>query len=485
MADQCETLMLLIILIWGESVKIDGKSVISIRHNESVNVIFYHQNSSFIDDSCSYVDLAQKSIFLELSYFQLYVHRIQLLAFRGNLYDLQLEFYSIKYHYSICSDSRIISESEDTLYFLFSFLFVNQRKFINHANDETIISILESNEFCMIYELLDLITFGFSKLAGKEMSFLSSEANDQTKLIIILILSIFLEYLFLIFLPFFIFSRKYINELELFRSILNSIDSQAKLQPILSNCEQSNLESDIYYFPSHKGFLSKFIYSILLLYFLSIGTHVLSLILANDSNEQILTILNFLFKNSERTKIIPNILVHLLIGITLNMTEIHWNFLCQTDELSKNLKAIDYLITLAELLNSGTEQSSSIFGFDDIIDNLLENHENTPKELFEDLHDYYSLLGCNQLQYLFRNLVIEAINLKDQFNGIIHHDIFDHLYHIGIQHLIPKLYSIDDRLLEILTETISHFQSYLLICLFVSIGLCILCNIIVLFFCHI
>jgi hypothetical protein len=132
-------------------------------------------------------------------------------------------------------------------------------------------------------------------------------------------------------------------------------------------------------------------------------------------------------------------------------------------------------------LHLGAERIQEIFGYDEIIDNLLENRE-VPNEVSENLHEQYSSMGANQLQNLFQNLVIESINLKDFFKGFIYDDIFAHIYHLSFQHLIPKLYSTDDSLLVLFDETISKLQTQLLICLYVSIAVWISSNIIILFF---
>jgi hypothetical protein len=68
--------------------------------------------------------------------------------------------------------------------------------------------------------------------------------------------------------------------------------------------------------------------------------------LTSNSNQQILSILYFILKKSEKKRIISNVLIHLVVGIALYRSESEWMLLNPTDELSKSPKAVYNLIKL-------------------------------------------------------------------------------------------------------------------------------------------
>jgi hypothetical protein len=137
MNNQMEMMILFLILIWGESVQINGKSLIDIGDQQSVNKMYYHESATFIDDQLSVNILVKKSNGLALNYFQKYLIEIHRITVRDTKNTFNLVFNDITYPYSICFDSKFISKENASLYELFSYFFLIEKQLISSSIDTT------------------------------------------------------------------------------------------------------------------------------------------------------------------------------------------------------------------------------------------------------------------------------------------------------------------------------------------------------------
>jgi len=314
-----------------------------------------------------------------------------------------------------------------------------------------------STEFCTLLSSHSFIGNGFATLRQSLILDESTASNSvQTNLEIFeyvvpsgfLIISLFLVL---------VFTNRYKREimsLAEFISITNKESIMQAKQPILKSGSETSDNLSFESSMNNESNTMIFLYSILfILEFCCVSATVFYIFATSiDLNQEFLNNAIWSYLSSLRSPTILDILIALSQVVILKDPE--YSLTNITNSSANTIimeKAYSSLLKFSEDLLMGTDKVKALIGQDSIIDELSIKERCKPSLINASFHDYYKCSAINQLQISFGEMIREIKLNMNSYNGSLDHYMISHFIHLSIDHMIPLVQLMDQRLTEMIT----------------------------------
>jgi len=251
------------------------------------------------------------------------------------------------------------------------------------------------------------------------------------------------------FFPIMVMIVLYYKEITKLFEMMKKIDiqyRQSATQPLSKSTEEEEnlFQSDD---TSKKSSMIP-VYIIVYIFFLSIvifiSTEVFSR--AKDLNTKFFLNSQWSYLSSMRSSLIADSILLIIQSIFLEDATLSTTKAFNKTYVSAKLTTfLSEIQQVKEDLLMGTSEVNPLVGNDDIIDSLAIQQQCTPPSN-ADIHDVYSCGSANQQIALFSNMLLEMSTKINEYNASLSDFSTANLFHLTMNHLLPILNKMDQRL---------------------------------------
>ena len=293
----------------------------------------------------------------------------------------------------------------------------------------------------------------------------SKEIGSEIKIILYFVTPIcFL----LFFVPISFVTYNYLEELKKVLSMLFSIDTEFKkaaASSLMKGTEEKDEENIQHDDLGVSTFSGRFYFvSFLVLFLGNASLFALIIYKSMSLNTQFFITSQWSYMASIRSSLVADCLVHIFQAIFLQDESISSRVTFSSLEaISFVQKYVEQIQLMKENLLMGVDSIPPLIGVDDILDRLAIKEQCIPPLIGADLHDMYKCSSSNQLLSIFRDMMMEIESHIFLFNASLNDFSISNFFHLSMNHLLPMLIEMDERIDKLMVLYITQFENDILL----------------------